>query len=99
MRRTEFNRVEVLKHLPSKTEMRDDTIYVSLVYGCVNFICPCGCGGESHISIKNIGETTWTDGWTVTLENDNTVFTSSPSILDRGCGAHFFIEKNKIRWC
>ena len=32
------------------------------------------------------------------VTESNGVLTVSPSILC-GCGAHYFIEQNKIRWC
>lgn len=32
------------------------------------------------------------------VTEDNGVITVSPSIL-HGCGAHFFVEQNNIRWC
>ena len=35
---------------------------------------------------------------TLTLHEDGTV-TLSPSVLVGCCGAHFFIERNRIRWC
>ena len=35
-------------------------------------------------------------GHTVTKDNDN--ITVSPSILC-GCGAHYFVEQNNIKWC
>lgn len=46
--------------------------------------CP-GCNGKGNLS-----------GHAVTI--DDNLVTVSPSILC-GCGAHYFIERNQIRWC
>lgn len=37
-------------------------------------------------------------GHDVTYDEQAKVLTASPSILC-GCGAHYFIEQNHIRWC
>lgn len=37
-------------------------------------------------------------GEPIAVTESNGVITVSPSILC-GCGAHYFIEQNKIRWC
>jgi len=37
-------------------------------------------------------------GHTVTYDEQAKLLTVSPSILC-GCGAHYFIERNQIRWC
>ena len=53
--------------------------------------CP-GCG-KAHIDLTQQGK-----GWSVTQHEDGTL-TVSPSIWHKEkCNAHFFIERNKIRW-
>jgi len=46
--------------------------------------CP-GCHGAGNLGNHEVTES-------------NGVITVSPSILC-GCGAHYFVEQNKIRWC
>lgn len=33
------------------------------------------------------------------VTESNGIITVSPSILCGRCGAHYFVEQNKIRWC
>lgn len=48
--------------------------------------CP-GCGGIANLA-----------GHTVTYDEDAKTLTAAPSILC-GCGAHYVVEHNQIRWC
>lgn len=50
-----------------------------------------GCPGE-QCGVSNLG------GHTVTYNEQAKVLTVSPSILCYGCGSHYFVEQNKIRW-
>lgn len=94
-------------HIPSVLE--SGVLYVSLHFGCIRYLCPCGCGKQSGISIrlltgvaddKGIGTPLlWDTGWNVALTENKTKITVSPSILDKLCKAHYFIENNKVRWC
>lgn len=57
------------------------------LYGHWYIACPAlGCG------VSNLS------GHTVMYTHDGSAITVSPSILC-GCGAHYFVEHNKIRWC
>lgn len=50
-----------------------------------------GCPGEN----EGIGSLA---GHDVTYDEQAKSLTVSPSILC-GCGAHYFVERNQIRWC
>jgi hypothetical protein len=59
------------------------------------YICPCGCGQETHMSLKPH----WQNGWTYELHPDGTV-SFNPSIFHhQTCGAHFFIKHGLVQWC
>lgn len=51
-----------------------------------------GCPGE-NCGVSNLR------GHQVTYNEAEKMLTVSPSILCYGCGAHYFIEHNQIRWC
>lgn len=73
-------------------DITDGRLYVSMHYGTAVHQCQCGCGGEV---VTPFTPTDWKlifDGETVTLH---------PSISNStsGCGAHYFIDRNTIRWC
>jgi hypothetical protein len=58
-------------------------IYYSKEYETTNHLCPCGCGQQTPIPVKE-GE------WNLSINNDKV--TMSPSILHRlGCKSHYII--------
>lgn len=59
------------------------------------FKCPCGCGDVIHLSLleKSVQK------WRIEQE-DNNIFSIHPSVNRQvGCRSHFFITRNKTRWC
>lgn len=59
----------------------------------VGFLCPCGCGRETFLSLDGAwGGKQWR------LESADPL-TISPSIHDTGCGAHFFVRAGKVDFC
>ena len=65
-------------------ELQQGEMTLYSINHCWYIGCP-GCKG-----FGNLGNHTVTES--------NGIITVSPSILC-GCGAHYFIEDNKIRWC
>lgn len=57
--------------------------------------CPCGCGEIHKIPLMRTAE----PRWDCDIHKDKTI-SLSPSIdvNSSGCGAHFFIKKNKVIW-
>jgi hypothetical protein len=51
-----------------------------------------GCPGE-QCGAGNLA------GHTVNYDEQAKMLTVSPSILCLRCGAHYFVERNQIRWC
>lgn len=76
--------------MPEKKE--SGILYISKKFGLAIHLCACGCGMESVMDFQP----EWENGWVLKEEGD--LITFSPSILNRFCNAHYFIEKNKIRW-
>ncbi len=87
MRREELEPREVV-HVPSEKE--EGVLYVSDEFELCVHLCACGCGRQSVTPFFE-GE------WTLTREDGR--FTLSPSILNRTCGAHYFVRDNRIVWC
>lgn len=66
-------------------------LYVSEEFGVASHGCCCGCGVETVTPFGSPG------GWSLTKHGGDTV-SLWPSILNRGCGAHYFVTANKIQW-
>jgi len=64
------------------------------------FLCPCGCGEACHCIIRGMVQGHTGPSWTLT-NNDSgvTLFPSVHRIPERTCGAHFFLENGRIKWC
>ncbi len=59
--------------------------------------CPCGCGQRIELPLRPVNANDEAD-WSATIHDDGTV-TIEPSIeTTRGCGSHFSIERNVVRW-
>lgn len=55
--------------------------------------CFCGCG--AFIQLPIAGQH---NAWSATFDADGSI-TTSPSVLNRSCQAHYFLEGGKVRWC
>lgn len=85
--------VKMVEFMPEVLE--DGVLYVSEKYGTAIHLCACGCGKETVTPIKPF----WHTGWDYT--NDNGVITLYPSIGNMNfCPnkAHYFYERNRVRW-
>ena len=60
----------------------------------LRFLCPCGCGEVQALNLMP----SHSPVWTVTVHEDETI-TVAPSVDARGCGAHFWVRRNRIDWC
>lgn len=75
--------------MPDKLER--DVLYISLQFGIITHLCPCGCGEEI---VTKLSPTDWRmlyDGETVSLQ---------PSIGNWGlpCRSHYFITRSQVEW-
>ena len=75
--------VEVKDFIPELELMEAGKLYYSKKYQVSNHLCPCGCGTQTPLPIKD-GE------WSLTVSNGN--ITISPSIQHRNnCKSHYII--------
>jgi hypothetical protein len=73
-------------------ELEQGVLYISKEHGTAIHLCPCGCGNQAVISLYPV----FKDGWRLT--DDGNKVSVTPSILNKACGSHYFIEDNKILW-
>ncbi len=74
--------------------IEDGVLYISEKYSCAIHLCACGCGGKTVMSIPPMPK-----AWK--YKNDDGSVTFSPSISNaQFCPnkAHYFIERNAVRW-
>lgn len=83
--RLELVRVELMPERPGPGKL-----YYSEKYGSLIHLCACGCGRKSVTPPR----THWRDGW----DFDESGPTLSPSILNKVCGAHYFLRAGAIVW-
>ncbi|HEY2216549.1 MAG TPA: DUF6527 family protein [Solirubrobacteraceae bacterium] len=94
MTRTTYLKPVVIESVPELLEA--DTLYVSFEYSTCIHLCACGCGLQT---VTPIGSGEWS-----LLVDENTgseegqLITLWPSILNRSCGSHYFVQKNKVVW-
>jgi hypothetical protein len=75
--------LEIVKVEFIPNEMEFGKIYYSELYQITNHLCPCGCGQQTPLPIKD-GE------WNLLINNDKV--TINPSVLHRsGCNTHYII--------
>jgi len=55
--------------------------------------CMCGCGAYLSIPIAPAHSNRWD------AKRESGHLSLSPSLLNRPCGAHYFLEEGKVRWC
>lgn len=80
---------EFVEYIPS--DLRDNTIYVSIAFATVMHKCCCGCGNEV---VTPLSPTDWKlifDGQSISLD---------PSIgnWSYACQSHYWIKNNRVRW-
>ena len=71
----------------------------------IQFLCPCGCdaGRGTILPISIAGDARPPEiakggqYWTLIVHNDETI-SLTPSVLQTACGAHYFVQNNKVRW-
>ena len=73
-------------------DVGSEDLYICEQYGCSVHICPCGCKMKVAISLLPF----WKEGWTVERNGDFVTF--APSLLNRGCNAHYFIRNSEVAW-
>lgn len=88
-------KVEFSKYIPE--DKVEGILYISREYETAVHLCPCGCGAEIPIPITE--DPREINGirnpWYMSIPYKNVV-TISPSLLNRECGAHYFITQNKV---
>lgn len=64
-------------------------------YKWLKFRCPCGCGTEVNLPLMKNRKPHWT-----VFNECKGIISVYPSIDLRppGCGAHFWINKNRVKW-
>lgn len=82
-----------VEYIPTEGEdLLPGAVYISMKHGMVVHRCPCGCGQLSEFMLDPIRHRMEFDGESVSFE---------PSIgnSNLGCGSHYWIRANQIRWC
>lgn len=70
-------------------------IYISHTYLTSSHLCPCGCGSETVIPfVYNEKDNQDSSKW---VFSDSITF--SPSIFNRICNSHYYIDNCMIKWC
>lgn len=82
-------RHEFVEHIPNN--LKDGTIYVSVIFATVAHKCCCGCGKEV---VTPLSPTDWKlvfDGESISLD---------PSIgnWNVACRSHYWIIRNRVKW-
>jgi len=97
-----FSRVNSYKEVLELQDDPDQITRKTLVlitdgksYKWLKFRCPCGCGTEVNLPLMKNRK----PHWTVFNECEG-IISVYPSIDLRlpGCGAHFWIDKNRVKW-
>lgn len=80
---------EFVEYIPDKLEA--GMLYVSMTYGTVTHLCPCGCKNEVVTPL------TPTD-WALTFNGENITLHPSIGNWDFDCRSHYWIRKSKVEW-
>lgn len=80
-------KIEYVDFMPEKKE--DGILYVSHMFELAIHKCPCGCGTQA---VTPFGA----NGWE--LSRFEGLITLSPSLLNNGCGSHYWIRENQVVW-
>ena len=102
-RLNEFKEAKIYPEYIPGHEKRDSAIlYISKLFGCMVYECPCGCEKETavHFKSEKRGERTPNFPEWDLEDHGNGVISINPSVRMRGgCKAHYFIKQNKVEWC
>lgn len=83
----------LVESFPDK--LAPDTLYVSFEYESASHLCACGCGLET---VTPLGEGHWSIMVEEGQDDGEQLITLWPSILNRSCHSHYFVQKNKVVW-
>ena len=56
--------------------------------------CPCGCGEQIALNLMPSHHPSWQ-----VRRGAHGDFSVAPSVFATSCGAHFWLEDGRIRWC
>lgn len=88
---------EFYKHIPNPIDMKVGILYISMEYGvCIHF-CACGCGQQCVTPFYTEDLSREFHRWE--FKNEDGLISLSPSILNYGCNAHYFLIRNEIKFC
>ena len=93
--RTPTYRAEHVIDVPDRH--RAERLYVAGEDGyawSATMLCPCGCGKVLEMNLLSDAQPCWTF-----TESAEGLATLHPSVLLKtDCGAHFWLQKGKVRW-
>ena len=89
---TKLHEIEPVFVACAPDNMEEGKLYISLGARWGGQLCPCGCRKEVMISFMRGNHSLLWDNGTVTL---------IPSVGNSAlpCRSHYFIERNKVKWC
>ncbi len=79
-----LNRVEFMPH-----DLEPGVLYYSERFALAIHLCACGCGLET---VTPIGAADWS------MIVDDELASLSPSILNKSCGAHYWLRHGIVEW-
>lgn len=80
---------EFVEYIPN--DLKDGTIYVSVVYATVAHKCCCGCGREVVTPLSP------TD-WKLTFDGESVSLDPSIGNWNFACQSHYWIKRNRVKW-
>jgi len=89
MKREITLRHEFVEYIPD--DLKDGTIYVSMVFATVAHKCCCGCGNEVITPISP------TD-WQITFDGESISLDPSIGNWSFACKSHYWIIRNRMKW-
>lgn len=98
-RRTRFDAVRIVEGDADQYERPPDGV-IQIVGRhrpwAVSFLCPCGCDGLVILNLLRGAS----PRWSLQVEPDGRTVSILPSVNRFfSCGAHFFVQRNEVRWC
>jgi len=80
---------EFVENVPS--QLKEDTLYVSIKYATVVHRCLCGCGNEVVTPLSP------TD-WALTFDGETISLDPSVGSWSLACQSHYWIDRNTVHW-